>query len=142
MWNEVIYEPGVLKAVAYKDGEKLGESFMITTGDAAELRLTADRDRIKADGKDLSYVLIELLDENGYACPFGSHEIQLEIDEPGEIKGAGNGDPRSLPLRNLSKVNLFYGKAMVIVSAAKRGRIDLKASAEGLESQEIRIKAE
>ncbi|GAG31358.1 unnamed protein product, partial [marine sediment metagenome] len=95
-WSDVAYEPGELKAVAYKDGRKIGEAVMRTAGEPAEIRLTPDRQEISATGEDLSYILVEAVDEDGTLCPLADNLIHFEISGPAEIAGVGNGNPLSL----------------------------------------------
>ncbi len=143
MWHDVVYEPGELRAVAYKEGKPIGESVMRTTGDPVTLLLTPDRDVIRAGGKDLSYVLIEAVDEDGYPCPLADHEIVITLSGAGSIAGTGNGNPQSLTSFKSNRPELFHGKAMLIVSSGpEAGIINISASAEGLRSAEVQVGVE
>jgi beta-galactosidase len=123
MWEDVVYQPGELKGVAYKEGAVIGENVMKTAGEPHQIRLTPDRKTISADGQDLSYVLIEAFDKNGNPCPLAENEIQLSVEGAARIAGVGNGNPQSFDAFQSNRVRLFYGKAMLIL-----GSLDTKTS--------------
>ena len=133
MWNDVPYQPGELKAVAYKEGEKIGEEILKTAGEPYQIRLTPDRTKIKADGADLSYVLVEAVDKDGNVCPLANNKIDLSISGAGRIAGVGSGNPQSFDSFQANYVNLFYGKAMIIIGAGfEKGDVSLTATSGGL----------
>jgi beta-galactosidase len=143
MWNDVVYSPGELKAVAYKNGEEIGETFMKTAGEPFKIKLTPDRNHILSDGMDLSYVLVEAIDKNGNPCPLGNNRVDLSIIGEGSIAGVGNGNPQSMELFQNQYINLFYGKAMLILRAAsKKGNIQVTATSNGLVQGITSIKVE
>ncbi len=82
-WNDVPYEPGELKAVAYRNGEKIGEATVRTAGAPAKLRLTPDRTELTATGDDLCYVLVEALDKDGVPCPLADNQVTFYDRRPG-----------------------------------------------------------
>ena len=133
-WLDVPYEPGELKAVAYRNGRKLGSAVMRTAGEPAKLRLTPDRKSLKADGEDLSYVLVEAVDQDGNLCPLAMNDVKFKLEGPATIAGVGNGDHHFPAEFDADHVTLFYGKAMLIVRAAegKGGSIRVTATSEGL----------
>ena len=142
MWNDVKYEPGELKAVAYKDGLEIGKSVMKTAREPDQIRLTPDRTTILSDGSDLSYILVEALDKKGNLCPLADNLITIKVTGPGAIAGVGNGNPQSLEPFQANKIHLFYGKAMVIIRAGhKPGEIGVNAESEGLSPEMIKISA-
>jgi hypothetical protein len=134
-WDDVLYEPGEVKAVAYKDGAEIGSATVRTAGKPAAIRLTPDRTELAASGDDLSYVLVEALDENGVLCPLADDMITFEVAGPGEIAGVGNGNPLSYEPFQADHRKLFYGKAMLIVrtQAGEGGEIRITARGEGLD---------
>lgn len=143
MWNDVSFQPGELKAVAYKEGAVIGEAVMRTAGEPAELRLTADRKSIKSGGMDLSYIVVEAYDKNGNLCPLADNQVDFAIKGPGTIAGVGNGDPQSLDPFQASFVKLFYGKALLIVrSDFKKGDVEVTASSKGLAKKSAVIRVE
>ena len=133
-WMDVVYEPGELKAVAYKGGKKIGESVMRTAGAAAAIRLTADRVELSASGEDLCYVLVEAVDSKGTVCALAENMVHFEVEGCGEIAGVGHGNPLSLEPFVADYRKLFYGKAMVIVRAKEGdgGVIRVVGRSEGL----------
>ncbi|MGE0021595.1 MAG: glycoside hydrolase family 2 TIM barrel-domain containing protein [Draconibacterium sp.] len=140
MWNEVIYQPGELKVVAYKEGEKIGESIVKTTGEPVQLRLTPDRTKIAADGKDLSFVLIEALDKDGNVCPLADNNIKISLSGNATLAGIDNGSPQSFSSFKSDNIKLFYGKAMVIIkSAEKAGTATVAAVSDGLKNAETTL---
>ena len=141
MWKEVVYQPGELKAIAYKEGEKIGESIVKTAGRPHTLRLVPDQTSIKADGNDLSYILIEALDKDGNLCPLADNKIQIKIDGEAKIAGVGNGNPQSMNSFKSSSVSLFYGKAMLIIgSEFSKSNVEVEASSKGLKSASVKIR--
>ncbi|HWH71270.1 MAG TPA: glycoside hydrolase family 2 TIM barrel-domain containing protein [Candidatus Sulfotelmatobacter sp.] len=142
-WENVGYQPGVLKAVAYQKGRKLGEAVMRTAGAPAKLRLTPDRSKIGSDGDDLCYVLVEALDQQGNLCPLAMNEVTFGLTGPATIAGVGNGDHHFPAEFDTDQVSLFYGKAMLIVRAneGRGGRIGIKAESSGLKAARAAVRA-
>jgi len=141
MWLDVVYEPGELKAVAYKEGEVIGETIVNTADKPYSLKLTPDRTTIDANGNDLSYIMVEAYDKDGNLCPLAENMINFTINGPGEIAAVGNGNPQSLEPYVANYRKLFFGKAMLILQSKdnKSGNIDIEASAEGLKTAKVSI---
>jgi beta-galactosidase len=143
MWTDVTYEPGRVRAVAYREGEVIGEAAMVTAGAASEIRLAPDRTVLSADGMDLSYVLIEAFDRAGNPHPLADARVRISIDGPAHIAGVGNGNPQSFEPFRADYVDLFFGKAMLIVGAGQQaGRVTVRVTAEGLGSASTTIRIE
>ena len=143
MWNDVVYQPGELKAIAYKEGVVNGEAIMKTAGEAVELRLTPDRKSITSGGMDLSYITIEAFDKDGNLCPLADNKIQISVKGSGKIAGVDNGNPQSMEPFQAESINLFYGKAMVIVSSGfKKGTLEISANSEGFKKSVTNIEVE
>ena len=143
MWNDVIYEPGEVKVVAYKEGKSIGYKTIVTAGDSKKIRLTPDRTILKANGEDLSYILVEVLDKDGNVNPLADDTIEITLKGNGAIAGAGNGNPQSFKPFKSNNVDLFYGKAMIIVSAGfKKGNITVTTKSKGLTKDSVEIKVE
>jgi beta-galactosidase len=142
-WLDVPYQPGELKAVAYQNGRKLGTAIMRTAGEPAKLRLTPDRKSLKADGDDLSYVLVEAVDKNGNLCPLAMNEVKFSLAGPATIAGVGNGDHHFPAEFVTDHVTLFYGKAMLIVRASegKGGTIRVTATSERLRADRASLRS-
>jgi hypothetical protein len=133
-WNDVAYEPGEIKAVAYKQGLKIGSEIVRTAGAPAALRLTPDRVKLSATGEDLCYILVEAGDKDGTLCPLADNLVRFNVDGPGEIVGVGNGNPLSLEAFQAERRKLFYGKAILIVRTieGRPGEIHIIATSDGL----------
>jgi len=142
-FNDVVYEPGELKAVAYKDGKKIGEAIMRTAGEPAAVRLTPDRTQLYASGDDLCYILVEAVDDKGMLCPLADNMIKFKIDGPAEIAGVGNGNPMSLEPFQADYRKLFYGKAMLIlrIKEDKAGTVRVIAESEGLRPATVTVRS-
>lgn len=141
MWR-VPYAPGTLKAVSRKDGKEVLAKEIKTAGEPVSIRLKADRSVIDNDGKDLSFVTVELLDKNGNANPLANQLVKFSIEGEGTIAGTDNGDQNDHVSLKKPERHLFYGKCMAIVQSTSRaGNITLKASVDGMPAQEIVIKS-
>lgn len=141
VWDDVVYQPGELKVVAYKNGRKWATDTVKTTGPAAKLEMQPDRSKIKADGADLSYVTVTVEDKNGLEVPRSKNHIQFSIEGPGEIVATDNGDATSLVSFQSKERNAYNGLALVIVRSkpGETGTVVLKATAEGLKGAETKI---
>lgn len=144
MWLDVAYEPGELKAVAYKAGKVIGESVVKTAGEPYSIKLTPDRSTIKATGDDLTYIMVEAYDKDGNLCPLANNKIDFEVAGAGEIAAVGNGNPQSLEPYIANYRKLFYGKAMLIVRSKEKeaGKINVVATSEGLKKAKLSIKTQ
>jgi beta-galactosidase len=141
-WPEVDYQPGELKAVAYKEGTVIGEQSLKTAGAPYQIQITPDRSVIHADGLDLSYLLVEAYDKDGNLCPLADNLIDISLSGPGHIAGVGNGNPQSFDPFQANQVKLFYGKAMIIIgSESKKGEIKITATSNGMikDARQIKI---
>jgi len=142
-WMDVPYEPGELKAVAYRGGKKIGEAVMRTAGEPAKLRLTPDRSKLKANGDDVSFVLVEALDKDGNLCPLAMNDVKFKIDGPASIAGVANGDHHFPAEFVADHVTLFYGKAMLVLRAneGNGGSMSVAAEAPGLRPARAKLSA-
>jgi beta-galactosidase len=141
-WDDVKYEPGTLRVVAYKHGKKWATDMVKTAGPAAGLRLQPDRATIQADGKDLSFITVTVADKDGLPVPGAMNHIVFEIEGPGEIVATDNGDPTSLESFQAPERDAFNGLALVIVrgKAGEAGKIKLTAQSAGLKPCSVVIK--
>jgi beta-galactosidase len=132
-WMNVVYQPGELKAVAYKNGKKIGEEIKRTAGAPAAIRLTPDRTKLSATGQDLSYVLVEAVDAKGNLCPLADTMIHFDVQGLAKIAGIDNGNPMSFESFQSDHYKLFYGKAMLVIrTEGKNGDIHITAKADSL----------
>lgn len=141
MWLNTKYEPGSVKVVAYNDkGEAVAEKEIHTAGKPYQIKLTADRNYIKADGKDLAYITVEVVDKEGNVCPNINDLVQFEVKGAGKFRASANGDATSLDLFHEPKMHLFNGKLMAIVQASeKTGEIIFKAKSQKIKGNQIKI---
>ena len=136
----VTYTAGTIKAVAIENGEPVETVTLKTAGVAQKINLKADRTIIKADGQDLSYILVEIVDENGIVQFDANHHLNFSIEGAGEIVAIDNAllkDPTSYS----SQVrNAWHGKAMAIVKSTRNsGKINLKVNNELLGEATIEL---
>jgi beta-galactosidase len=143
-WDDVVYQPGELHVVAYKNGKVWAEDTVKTTGDPAQVALTPDRATITNDGLDLSYVTVSIKDKDGLTVPTAMNALHYDISGPGEIVAVDNGDASSLaPIQGTKDSKAFNGLALVIVRAkpGQSGPITLTATSDGLPSASVPITA-
>lgn len=134
------FEPGTLKAVSRKNGKEVLSREIKTAGEPHRIRLTADREVIAANGKDLSFITVEVLDKEGNVCPNADNLIHFNINNNGIIAGVDNGSPTSMERFKDNKRKAFYGKCLVVIQSEKtKGNIKLTASSEKLEKAETVI---
>jgi beta-galactosidase len=139
-WFDVPYEPGELKAVAYRRGKKVGEATMCTAGTKAKVQLKAESDMLPADGITYAWVEVDVVDAKGVRDPLATDVISFKLSGPGEIVAVGNGDPRSYKsFKDVSSHPLYYGKCVVVVSrkAGSTEPVVLTAIVPGLESASV-----
>ncbi len=140
-WDEVVYEPGELKVVAYKAGMEWAASSVKTTEAPAKLEISPDRPEIRADGLDLSFVTVRIADKDGLTCPRAKNPINFTIEGPGEIVATDNGDPTSFEPFQAPARKAFNGFCLVIVRAfpGKPGTIRLKAESDSLQAASVSL---
>ena len=139
---DVPYQAGVLKAVGYINKKAVSTTELKTAGEPENIKLSADRTILKADGQDLSYITVELTDNKGNRNPKSENLIQFELEGPGEIIAVGNAKPTSLESYTLPQRKAWQGRCMVIVKTKKdSGAIILKAKSENLKSTSIQLEA-
>lgn len=139
-WDDVKYEPGQLKAIAYRKGKKWTEQVVQTTGVASQLKMSADRTVMKADGTDLLFITVKITDENGLTVPVANNNVCFTVEGPGEIVATDNGDPANLVSFAEKEREAYFGLLLVIVrSKVKPGLIKITSSSPGLKSAVIDI---
>ncbi len=132
VWR-VKYQPGSICAVSRKNGVVVAEQQINTAGEPAAIRLTADRTAISADGYDLAYVTVEVVDRDGNLCPWADNNVKFTVSGAGLNAGVDNGSQTSMERFKADNRNAFYGKAMLIVqSDGNVGDITVTASSDGL----------
>ncbi len=137
---QVPYQPGTLKAVGFTKKKQVTVSELKTTADPDQIKITADRSKIKSDGQDLSYITVYLTDTNGIRNPKADNLVSFSIYGPGTIVAVGNANPMSIESFQAHQRKAWRGKCLVILkSGTERGRILLKASSPGLVPASIEI---
>ena len=143
MWMDVKYEPGTLKVVALdKNGKPVAEKSVVTAGKPHKLVLDPDRTVIKADGKDLSFVTVSVVDEKGNPCPNVSEQLNFKVTGSGTFRAVCNGDATSLEQFHLPTMKLFSGKLVVLVqSNTTAGKITLSVSGKGFKTEQLTLQS-
>lgn len=142
MWR-VKYAPGEVKIVAYKNGGDVAQKVIKTAGKPSRIRLSADRETINADGRDLSFITVEIVDKQGNLCPNASNLIHFEVDGSTFVAGVDNGSPISLERFKDTKRKAYYGKCLVVLqNNGDKGVSKLTAKGDGLETSVINITSE
>jgi len=139
----VIYEPGAVKVVARKDGKEIMQKEIRTAREPAQIRLTPDRSTIQANGTDLSFVTVEVVDADGNLCPLADNLINFSVEGNAFIAGVDNGSQTSLESFKAPYRKAFYGKCLVVLqNNGKKGQAQLTASSDGLASAMVKLKAD
>ncbi len=142
MWR-LTFEPGTLKAVSRKDGKVVLEREIKTAGKAARIALQADRKTIRADGEDLSFITVKVLDKDGNLVPDASQLIKFNLSDNASIAGVDNGNSVDHDSFKAKERKAFNGMCLVVIqSKKKKGDIKLTASADGLQPATINLDAE
>lgn len=139
-WDDILYEPGELQVVSYKNGSPWANASVSTTGPPAAVRLTADRESISAHGKDLLYVTADVVDAEGAIVPTADNEIKFSVCGGGEIVATDNGDPADLLAFPSASRKAFSGKALVILKGkAGEGFICVSGLSDGLSGGDVTV---
>ena len=142
-WFDVPYEPGELKAVAYKNGLRSGEAVVKTAQKPVAVKLTPERDALPADGETCVFVQVDVVDAAGVRDPLAKNRVSFSLSGPGRILAVGNGDARGHEAFTKTDSHpLYFGKAVAVVrrDAGSEDPVVLKVSAEGLAPAEIQFK--
>ncbi|RZK40274.1 MAG: DUF4982 domain-containing protein, partial [Hymenobacter sp.] len=142
-WDDVVYAPGELKVVAYKNGRRWAKEVVRTTGAPAAIKLTADRSVVAADGTDLVFITAQLTDSAGLLVPDAKPRIGFSLEGPGEIVATDNGDAANMESFASPTRAAFNGRCLVIVRGKKGqpGTIKLRAQASGLAGGSLVVKS-
>lgn len=143
MWMNVKYEPGTVKVVAFDENGKAAEEKEIhTAGQPYQIVLDADRKKITADGEDISFVTVSVVDKNGVPCPTATNQLKFKVSGSGTYRAACNGDATSLELFHKDTMKLFSGKLVVLVQSSKTaGKIKLEVNGAGLKSSTLSLES-
>ena len=140
-WDDVRYEPGVLKAIAYKNGKVWAEEIVETAGKATAIKVTPEKLTLKPDGTDLLFVRVEIVDAKGRTVPRANNHLEFSVSGPVEIAATDNGDATDLTSFQSSERNAYNGIALVILRSVyqKKGKIRLKVESKGLSKKIIEL---
>ncbi|HVW05504.1 MAG TPA: beta-galactosidase GalB [Vicinamibacterales bacterium] len=141
-WDDVIYEPGTLRVVTYKNGRRWATDEVKTTGPAARVGLSADRAAIHGDGVDLVFITASIEDAKGLTVPRSHNRLTFTVDGPGHLVATDNGDPTSVESFLSPSRDAFNGLALVVVRANRgaTGTIRVTATADGLKTDVVTVK--
>jgi beta-galactosidase len=144
MWNDVVYQPGEIKVVAFDENNKaVAEQIIRTSGEPYAVKLTADRNTIKSGGKDLSFVTVEVLDKDGNLCPRADQLLFFKVNGAGKLKAVCNGNPIDQTSFASNYMRAFNGKMVAIIESTEdSGEISMIVSGGILKGKEIKISTE
>jgi beta-galactosidase len=141
MWR-LAWEPGLIRAVGRVAGQEVISREIQTAGDPVSIELTADRSEIRADGRDLSFISVRIVDEAGRLCPFADNEIQFEVQGAGWLKATDNGLQTSHESFQSSSRKAFNGLCIAVIqSSGESGRIQIKAKSSDLKQAVLNIES-
>ena len=142
-WDDVVYQPGKLRVVAYKNGKRWATDTMQTTGPATKIALAPDRKLIRADGQDLSFITVTIVDKKGRLVPRANTLVKFSLAGPGEIIATDNGDATSHESFQAKVCAAFNGMCLVVVRSrsGEAGKIVLNAEADGLKIASVVIRS-
>lgn len=140
-WDSVVYQPGELKVIAYKNGAKWAEDVVRTTEKASVLSMTADRPVVHPDGTDLIFITVRIEDKNKLLVPKSNNQLNFSIEGPGRIIATDNGDAASHELFQAKSKKAYNGLCLVIVAAEKgtAGSFTVKAESKGLKAASVKV---
>jgi len=143
-WEDVKYQPGSIKAIAYdKKGGAICSKEIKTAGKAARIELIPDRVAIDADGRDLCFVTVKIVDEDGTFCPTADNEVNFKIAGPGQIAAVGNGNSMSYESFRADHHKAFNGLCLLVIRSQRRpGGIKITATSDGLKPASVMITAQ
>ena len=144
IWEDVTYQPGELKVIAYDEhGDAAAEKIMRTAGKAATIRLTPDRHILQADGEDLCYLNVSLVDKDGIPVPVDDRLVKVKVTGAGCFKAIANGDPTCLESFQEPQMHLFSGQLTVLIqSGTEPGDIIVEVSGKGIKKADVRLRVE
>ena len=142
-WNEVKYQPGTIKVVAYDaQGKAAATEEVRTAGAPHHIKLATDHSKLRADGNDLAYITARVEDAQGNLCPDATNELHFTVSGAGSFRAIGNGDATNLEPFQQPQMHAFQGQLVAIVQAgAAAGAVQVKASATGLKDGELQMMA-
>jgi beta-galactosidase len=143
-WDDVKYQPGEVRVVAYRNGAKWAEDVVRTAGAATKLVASVDRQKVRADGADLAFVTVTVADANGILVPGSKPRVKFEVSGPAEVIATDNGDATSFEPFQAPEHSAFNGLVLGIIRtrAGQTGQVTVKATADGLAAGSVTLAAE
>ena len=143
MWMDTKYEPGTVKVVAYdENGKAVAEKEIHTAGKPHHIELIPDRRMLQADGKDLCFVTVKVVDKDGNLCPEATDEIRFKVKGSGVYCAGANGNPASLESFQIPRMKVFSGMMTAIIQTTdKAGAIVLEATGSGLKKATLTVES-
>ena len=139
MWR-VTFQPGEVRVVARQNGREVREQVICTAGAPHHLRLTADKNTLNADGKSLTFVTVEVVDQDGNLCPNAENQVFFDVEGEAVIAGVDNGCQTSMERFKADNRKAFYGKCLVVLQSTKKaGTVGLTAKGVDLKSDVITL---
>lgn len=141
VWDNVLYSPGELKAVAYKNGKKWAERVVKTTGEAARVKISPEKSVLKNDGYDLVFVRVDIQDKEGRTVPRNKNLLKFSISGPAEIVATDNGDATDHTSFQSHERKAYNGLALVIIRSKRgiTGNVKLNVESSGLVSDSVNL---
>lgn len=141
MWNDVVYQPGQLKVIAFDaDGDPVAEKIIRTAGAPYQIVLESNKINLNPDGMDLAYITVSVVDKNGIPCPTATDQLKFKVTGAGKFRAVCNGDATSLELFHKPTMKLFSGKLVVTIqSSTKNGSCSLMVSSAALKSATLHL---
>jgi beta-galactosidase len=138
-WDDVIYEPGELKVISYKSGKVWAQDIVKTSGIAEKLLISADRAVLNANGVDLSFIKVEVVDKNGLSVPDANNKIEFKVEGAGILEATDNGDPANMVSFSSPVKEAYFGLALGIIKTIKNksGEIIITVTSPGLKGATI-----
>ena len=137
MWR-VAFEPGEVKVVSRKAGIQVAEQVIKTAGSPYQIRLTTNRNSLQANGKNLAFVTVEVVDKDGNLCPNAENQIFFDVEGAATIAGVDNGCQTSMERFKDNRRKAFFGKCLVVLQSAKQ-KGNIKLTAKGVDLKEATL---
>lgn len=135
---ETVYQPGKVEAISYRGGKEISRDTLLTTGEPAEIRITPEKLEMKADGHDVIYVGIEVLDKDGLVVPDGAVALTAKVSGCAKLSGFGSGNPITDEDYTDEETVSYRGRAMAILrSGYEKGSVNLTVAADGLNTVQV-----
>ena len=143
VWDNVVYEPGTVKVIAYKKGKVWAKDEIQTTTEATKITSISDKQIISNNGYEYAFITVRIEDKSGNLVPTANHKLKIDVTGCGELVATDNGDPTSFVPFQSNQREAFNGLALAIVKAktGEKGNIKIKVDSPGLKPAQIQIRS-